>query len=186
MPNLLSKRSRGITLLELMVTIAVLGIIASIAVPNLQQTIRANRVTSQHNELISLLHLARSQAIRLNSDVDLQLATQTNGGWTGRIWIDECVEEEGKPECPSEIPPECPSQKGFVRCSSNTGTTLSSQVETFPLTLKFNSRGYLSGSSFTERTIELQHSPCVGSRLVREITILPTGQVNFEVKDCSI
>ena len=167
-----------------MVVIAVFGILASIAVPNLQQLIRNNRVTAQNNEILSLVHLARSQAIRINGNVELQL-NSTTAAWTGRIWIAECVEQAGEEVCPTNIPPDCPPQEGFVRCVANTGVNLSSKNEKFPLTLTFNGRGYLAGTDFSSRSIALQHVPCSGGQLRRELEIFATGQVDFETKDCA-
>ena len=56
--------SKGFTLLELMVTIAIVAILAAIAFPSFQTTIRSNRVSSANNEVIGLVNLARSEAIR--------------------------------------------------------------------------------------------------------------------------
>ncbi len=54
----------GFTLLELMVTVAVLAILAAIALPNFQGVLRANRVATASNDLLAALSLARSEAIK--------------------------------------------------------------------------------------------------------------------------
>lgn len=58
------RRSFGFTLVELMVTIAVVAILAAIAFPSFQTTLRTNRVAAANNEILGLVNLARSEAIR--------------------------------------------------------------------------------------------------------------------------
>ncbi len=54
----------GVTLLELMVTIAVVAILTALAFPSFQTTMRSNRVSTAANELLTSMSLARSEAIR--------------------------------------------------------------------------------------------------------------------------
>ena len=63
------KKSAGFTIVELMITIVVLGIALAFAVPNMQQFIMNNRLTSQLNLLSSNLALARNEAIKQNAFV---------------------------------------------------------------------------------------------------------------------
>ncbi|SBV35424.1 putative pilus assambly protein [uncultured Stenotrophomonas sp.] len=63
--------ARGFSLLELMVTVAVLAILMAIAVPGFSALINRDRLTSQANELVALVQYARSEAIRLNGRVRL-------------------------------------------------------------------------------------------------------------------
>lgn len=58
--------SKGFTLIELMVTVSVMAILATIAYPSFQGTIRSSRAATAHNELVGLVNLARSDAIRNN------------------------------------------------------------------------------------------------------------------------
>lgn len=57
----------GTTLMELMVALAVAGILAAIAIPSFAALMRSSRLSSFTNEMVSSLHLARSEAIKRNS-----------------------------------------------------------------------------------------------------------------------
>jgi type IV fimbrial biogenesis protein FimT len=57
-------KSRGVTLLELMTGIAVLGILISIAVPSFRSFSANSRTTTANNNLVTALAVARSEALR--------------------------------------------------------------------------------------------------------------------------
>ena len=57
------RKNRGFTLIELIVTIAVLAIIATITAPSFMQMIRSNQLTKDTRNFIDLLAETRSEAI---------------------------------------------------------------------------------------------------------------------------
>lgn len=63
--------SYGFTLMELMITVAVVGIVASLGVPSFQNMLNENRVTSLANELAASLNIARSEAIKRGTRVSV-------------------------------------------------------------------------------------------------------------------
>lgn len=65
-PPLPAPRAAGFTLIELMVTIAVLAIVVAMAVPSFQSLTNSSRLTSTANELMAALQYARSESLRRN------------------------------------------------------------------------------------------------------------------------
>lgn len=57
----------GVTLIELMVTLAVLAIVLGIGVPSFRDLILQNRLSSSANEVLSGVVSVRSEAIKLNT-----------------------------------------------------------------------------------------------------------------------
>jgi len=61
----------GFTLTELLVVLAVAGILATMAVPSFKSLVQSQRVKNASFELYAALSLARNEAIKRNSDVTL-------------------------------------------------------------------------------------------------------------------
>lgn len=64
-------RTAGFTLIELMVTVAVIGVLAVVAVPAMTGLVNAYRLNGAAGELQTAVQLARSEAVRRNVPVTL-------------------------------------------------------------------------------------------------------------------
>lgn len=155
---------RGFTLIELIVAIAVAAILLTVAVPSMKNLIRNNRVTGQTNELVAMINFARSEAIRRNDSIDVDL-TSSAGGWGAEVRSPDSAEDSEN------------CTVGVLRCADYNDVLLKGASS-----LTFNGRGYLA--PFNKVSLVLQHSDCSGDPHRREIEILPTGQVSSETVDC--
>lgn len=68
-------KNRGFTLIELMVTLAIMVVMLSWAVPSFRTIIQNNRITTQANEFLSAISIARSEAIKRGVSVSLCSST---------------------------------------------------------------------------------------------------------------
>jgi type IV fimbrial biogenesis protein FimT len=62
-------RAAGFTLTELMITIAVAGVLLAVATPNLRTFIQNSRLTSAANDMLRSFQIARSEAIKRQRNV---------------------------------------------------------------------------------------------------------------------
>jgi len=85
-----TRKNKGFTLIEIMVTVAIVAIFASIAVPSFTQMIKNNQISRATNEVVGGLILARSEALKRSNNVTLCASSnQTScsgtsdfsGGW---------------------------------------------------------------------------------------------------------
>jgi len=79
----LARRSPGFTLIEMVITVTLLGVLLAIAVPSFQQLILNQGVKSAAFDVFSALEYARSEAIkRPGETVTLKAGAASDGAWS--------------------------------------------------------------------------------------------------------
>lgn len=166
---------RGFTLIELMVTIAVMAIGAAIALPSFTGIIRSNRVATGTNTLIATFNLARTEAIRSNRGGGMCISTNgtsctTSGGWEQGwlVWTD--LDGEGDLSAGEPVVRYMEASKGLAMTSDAKA-------------IIFDQRGRLVPRADIELVLKSTECP-KDQKLVREITVNQVGQIRFESKPC--
>ncbi len=88
--DLMHGRTRGFTLVELLVTLAVLVLVLTVAIPSMRNFVKNGRLTSAANDLAATLAFARSEAVRRGRPVTVCASTDGSSCDTAdweRGWI---------------------------------------------------------------------------------------------------
>lgn len=154
---------RGFTLVELVVTIAVGGILVALAVPSFRTFIQNSRLTAQTNSLVTSLDYARSEAIKRDAAVSVCAAdanaTTCNGSAT---WSTGWIVQDPSSATPLQTVP--PTTGGVALTAATAG----------PIT--FNQNGTTGGAvSFTVCDSR-------GAAYAHEIEVSPSGRIQAAAK----
>lgn len=76
------KRQSGFGLTEMMLVVVIVGILAAVGMPAMQDFISNQRLKSTSSDLFTTILRARSEAIKRNRDVTISPASNWNTGWT--------------------------------------------------------------------------------------------------------
>lgn len=71
------KKHSGFTLIELLITLVIVSVLLMVGMPSLKTFMQGSQLVASTNELISAFHVARSEAIKLNTSVTI--CESTNG-----------------------------------------------------------------------------------------------------------
>ena len=81
-------RAGGFTLIELMITIAIVGILTALTLPSFTKSLKNNCMTTTTNNLVTSLQLAKSEAVKRRSTVRVEAidTSEANNEWGKAGW----------------------------------------------------------------------------------------------------
>ena len=156
-------RAHGFTLVELMITVAILAVIVGIGLPSFTGIVAQNRVTASINDFHAGLRLARSEAVKRNANVVFCASsnqTACTGGWGSGWLVYQDVDGDGTVDSGEII---------RVGDAVQTGYTLTFTSATSAIT--FAARGMTSGQSGTFKLCDKDKK----ASYARGIILLVTG-----------
>lgn len=160
-----ARLSKGFTLVELMITLVVIGVVAAIAFPSFQSLIRSSRVATAHNELIGMVNLARNDAIRNNQGgvvCGSSNGTTCNGQWGAGMMVFSDSDGDGV----------FSSSETVLRYTAfNSALTVTGP----PAPIAFDGRGRRRAGA--DQTVKLRPTNCGNQPLQSTLTINASGQV---------
>lgn len=170
-----SRRISGFSLIELMITIAVVAILLALAFPSFEGSMRSNRVASASNELMASFSLARTEGLR--SPGGAVVCTSTNGSTCGGDWNDGWIvwidaNGDGAPGGANDrvLRHVQALNRMDISATSPGGATAANRIV-------FDNRGRVDTHT---REIVLQPDSCpAGGPYRRELDIALTGQVKL-------
>ncbi|MBN8430338.1 GspH/FimT family pseudopilin [Microbulbifer salipaludis] len=73
--------ARGLTLVELLITLSILGILLAIGLPSFQQQLESNRTRTAADSLLQAIKLTRNKAVVTNQRATLRKRGDWQSGW---------------------------------------------------------------------------------------------------------
>ncbi len=167
--QLMVNKIRGWTLLEVMVVLAITGITLSLAVPSFQGMIARNRLTTNVNDFLVAVNMARSEAGKIGATVSVQATAGADGANEfGPGW---CVVVGDPGDCDGVV------IRKFGALID--GSTMNSIDGEDVVALQFDGLGALANANNGTRSFDF----CVDGQPGRRVFITPIGRAKSHKPD---
>lgn len=176
------KKQNGLTLIELMVTLAVAIVLVAVGIPAFRSTTANNRAVAHSNALVTALTLSRGEAVKRGSPVAIcrrpesgavDCNTDSNDWASGWVVFDD-IDNSGTVDDGESIRVwDAPSGNPAIVALDDSATEVYSVV--------FGPLGTQVSAGVP--TFTITNPDCFG-RQVREVSVSATGQVSTERADC--
>jgi type IV fimbrial biogenesis protein FimT len=154
-------KQRGVTLIELLVTISIAAILLALGVPSMGDFLRSNRVSGATNDLAAMLYLARSEAVKRGANVTV------------------CPDSDADSTCEATTD----WNDGVVVLANAAPIRRMGAAPQVTMTNTVNSVIYDSRGVAAAGTITLTEGTCP-DRTQRQIDIAATGRIQVTRVDC--
>jgi|TARA_R110000772_G_scaffold64210_3_gene143745 type IV fimbrial biogenesis protein FimT len=160
----------GYTLIELMVTVAVVAVLATVAIPNFSTFISNSRERADVQSMLKALVAARSEAVVRARPVIL---TANGGDWAKgwQTWVD--LNDNGSFDA-GEAFKETPPIKTSAKITAKIGTSTVNSVT-------FDNQGFIQDSKAVVLSYRSEPEKCSHDR---DINITASGQVTITDRVC--
>ena len=176
--------SAGFSLIEVLITLAIFGMLMAMAAPNFSSTVQDAQVRSTGQSILTGLQLARAEAIHRNVLVQVQFTNQLAGAPTagGTDWQIKADKQSNPPA--SDFTVDIQDRSGAegahsVRIGAKAALDFSTPAahgNLMPLAIVFNGLGRVAANTPAQIDI-VSMAGAAGRRL--SITISPGGQVRL-------
>lgn len=161
-----NKRMRGFTLYELIVTVAVAGIVLSFGVPGFTSVIQNNRAVTHTNDVVTALNLARSEATRRGASIIVCASSDGTTCSDSNDWSDGWVVRTSTNQL----------LRAWGARSGGAGVLTANVSQ-----IQFQARGSLATGSVPTLQMRLPH--CTGDQ-GRDVTINVAGRISVNRVAC--
>lgn len=180
-------RQCGFTLTELLITMAVLGILGTIAVPGMLNVVQTNQRVSATNDLVQSMRMARSEAIARNQRVIVCASRDGSNCGTAADWSIGWIgfndaDGDGAPGGADES----------ILLHSTGGNKITIRPRTFDSTFTYRPNGRVMAESVDENTGEFVFCDDRGPQEGRVLSVGSSGRpqlshthANGAAPDCS-
>lgn len=167
-------KQRGLTLIELIVTMAVLAIIAAIAIPNFSSMMANHRALTLGEDMATALNFARTEAVKRGERVSLCGSTDGTAcdGSFADNWL-VVVDDAATDDAAAVTIDTVLRQWQGPGTNETVAATQGGNAVTF---IRFTRKGMLGRSATGSVTINTSASNC---NTARDVTVGPAGLLNM-------
>ncbi len=173
--------NRGFTLFELLIVIAIAGIVAGLAIPSFNTQIRNNSSVAVSNEFSDSLGFARSEAIKRADRISVcssRTGTACDGEWRQGyiVFVDDAANDTAVAPVVGEILKYWQPPRGAIEFNVEFGGAATNF-------LRYTSAGTLARVNPNPLTASIKLTGCQGN-YARNISINASGQVSASPTSC--